>query len=46
MALQDIRILVAIDFGTTYSGFAYVHKEKDLNKSYLVILNLIGMVIV
>lgn len=27
MALQDIRILVAIDFGTTYSGFAYVHKE-------------------
>ena len=28
MALRDIRILVAIDFGTTYSGFAYVHKES------------------
>ncbi|CAI2184962.1 9435_t:CDS:2 [Funneliformis geosporum] len=26
MALHDVRILVAIDFGTTYSGFAYVHK--------------------
>ncbi|RIA87532.1 hypothetical protein C1645_807258 [Glomus cerebriforme] len=31
MALQDIRILVAIDFGTTYSGFAYVHKENPEN---------------
>ncbi len=33
MALQDIRILVAIDFGTTYSGFAYVHKETPENVS-------------
>ncbi|CAB5381573.1 unnamed protein product [Rhizophagus irregularis] len=31
MALQDIRILVALDFGTTYSGFAYVHKENPDN---------------
>ena len=31
MALQDIRIFVAIDFGTTYSGFAYVHKENPEN---------------
>ena len=28
MAVRDVRILVAIDFGTTYSGFAYVHKEN------------------
>jgi hypothetical protein len=26
--MDDVRILVAIDFGTTYSGFAYVHKEN------------------
>ncbi|GBC08153.1 hypothetical protein RclHR1_07930010 [Rhizophagus clarus] len=31
MALQDIRILVAVDFGTTYSGFAFVHKENPEN---------------
>ncbi|PKY60852.1 hypothetical protein RhiirA4_449747 [Rhizophagus irregularis] len=27
--INDTRILVAIDFGTTYSGFAYVHKENQ-----------------
>ncbi|RGB33341.1 hypothetical protein C1646_188408 [Rhizophagus diaphanus] len=26
--INDTRILVAIDFGTTYSSFAYVHKEN------------------
>ncbi|GES97076.1 hypothetical protein GLOIN_2v1646273 [Rhizophagus clarus] len=26
--MDDVRIIVAIDFGTTYSGFAYVHKEN------------------
>ncbi|CAG8612600.1 5873_t:CDS:2, partial [Rhizophagus irregularis] len=26
--MDDFRILVSIDFGTTYSGFAYVHKEN------------------
>ncbi|RIA79148.1 hypothetical protein C1645_882813 [Glomus cerebriforme] len=29
--IKDIRILIAIDFGTTYSGFAYVHKETPEN---------------
>lgn len=28
MDLQEIRILVAIDFGTTHSSFAYVCKEN------------------
>ncbi|CAG8550058.1 2866_t:CDS:2 [Diversispora eburnea] len=28
MSLNDVRIIVAIDFGTTFSGFAYVHKES------------------
>ncbi|CAB4494375.1 unnamed protein product [Rhizophagus irregularis] len=27
--MDDIRVLVSIDFGTTYSGFAYVHKENQ-----------------
>ncbi|CAB5381591.1 unnamed protein product [Rhizophagus irregularis] len=27
--INDTRILVAIDFGTTYSSFAYVHKENQ-----------------
>ncbi|CAI2174732.1 1672_t:CDS:2 [Funneliformis geosporum] len=31
MNLRDTRILVAIDFGTTYSGFAYAHKENPEN---------------
>jgi hypothetical protein len=26
-AIKDTRVLVSIDFGTTYSGFAYVHKD-------------------
>ncbi|CAB5381332.1 unnamed protein product [Rhizophagus irregularis] len=25
---DDIRVVVAIDFGTTYSGYAYAHKEE------------------
>ncbi|CAG8701275.1 6424_t:CDS:2 [Acaulospora morrowiae] len=25
---SDIRVVVAIDFGTTYSGFAYAHKQN------------------
>ncbi|CAI2162481.1 10852_t:CDS:2 [Funneliformis geosporum] len=28
MPSQDIRVVVAIDFGTTYSGFAYAHVVK------------------
>ncbi|CAG8730415.1 1524_t:CDS:2, partial [Funneliformis caledonium] len=31
MDLRDTRILVAVDFGITYSGFAYVHKENPEN---------------
>ncbi|PKC04050.1 hypothetical protein RhiirA5_401643 [Rhizophagus irregularis] len=31
MDLQEIKILVAIDFGTTYSSFAYVSKENPEN---------------
>ncbi|GES97244.1 hypothetical protein GLOIN_2v1646242 [Rhizophagus clarus] len=31
MALQEIKILVAIDFGTNYSSFAFVHKENPKN---------------
>ncbi|CAG8700823.1 733_t:CDS:2 [Cetraspora pellucida] len=37
--MEDIRVIVAIDFGTTNSGFAFVHKENqndpnaiDINK--------------
>ncbi|CAG8703407.1 12099_t:CDS:2 [Dentiscutata erythropus] len=26
MSLKDIRIVVGVDFGTTFSGFAYAHK--------------------
>ncbi|PKC15664.1 hypothetical protein RhiirA5_483486 [Rhizophagus irregularis] len=29
--IKDTRVLVAIDFGTTYSGFAYVHKDNPDN---------------
>lgn len=29
--IKDTRVLVAIDFGTTYSGFAYVHKDNPEN---------------
>lgn len=28
---RDIRVLVAIDFGTTHSSFAYVHIENPGN---------------
>ncbi|RIA82054.1 hypothetical protein C1645_809788 [Glomus cerebriforme] len=27
--MSEIRIVVAIDFGTTYSGFAYAHRSKQ-----------------
>ncbi|CAG8557271.1 14741_t:CDS:2 [Acaulospora morrowiae] len=28
MALQDVRVVVAIDFGTTNSAFAFAHKDR------------------
>ncbi|CAI2181622.1 1668_t:CDS:2, partial [Funneliformis geosporum] len=38
MSLRDTRILVAIDFGTTFSGFAYVHKG-DSKKNPDIVTN-------
>ncbi|CAB4434899.1 unnamed protein product [Rhizophagus irregularis] len=26
--MSEIRVVVAIDFGTTYSGFAYAHRSN------------------
>ncbi|CAG8502027.1 5999_t:CDS:2, partial [Scutellospora calospora] len=34
MSESDIRVVAAIDFGTTYSGFAYAHKQ-DPNEIYV-----------
>ncbi|CAG8533952.1 13632_t:CDS:2 [Funneliformis mosseae] len=36
MSLRDTRILVSIDFGTTFSGFAYVHKGDSIRNPDIV----------
>ncbi|PKY35192.1 hypothetical protein RhiirB3_455669 [Rhizophagus irregularis] len=38
--LQEIKILVAIDFGTTHSSFAYMRKENSENIEFYKLDNL------